>query len=76
MKAYGEGIIVGGALSAAFGIAAGEQQAEVCGFMGVGRKFAAGGVDDFGQNDSAEFKSVFGCAVKLAGLQRVAHKRC
>jgi hypothetical protein len=53
MEAHGEWIVIGGAMDAFFGIAAGEQQAEIRGLMSVARKFASGCLSDFGEQNAA-----------------------
>src|SRR5882724_4301198 len=73
MEAHGEGIVVGGAMRALFGIAAREQQAEIGGLVSVARRLAAAGVDDFRQHQPAHFHAPLSCSVELSSLQRIAH---
>jgi hypothetical protein len=56
-----------------FGIAAGQQQSEIGGFMRVAGKLASGQVGNFGEHNTTQFEAPLSCAVKLSGLQRIAH---
>src|ERR1051326_3411456 len=74
METHCEGLIVGRACGPPFGTAATRQQSEVGRFGRVPRKPASADVKHFGEDNSAHFDTVAGLAIKLAGLERVAHR--
>jgi hypothetical protein len=68
MEAHGEWIVIGGAMGALFGIAAGQQQAEIRGLVSVPRKFASGCVSDFAEQNAAQFEAPLCGTVECSGL--------